>query len=107
MSLIFLKQNANVSPNLNAKGLSTIIVGTILAKMDNALILRMIINVSVNLAIKEKIVIRRNVPMAWLEKIAIRRNVEMAMLEKIVICLVQSWRTMPCLVQLKSHIFVL
>ena len=42
----------NVSPNLNAKGLSTIIVGTILAKMESALILRIITNVSVNLVIK-------------------------------------------------------
>ena len=79
----------------------------ILAKMDSALILIMITNVSVNLVIKEKIVISRNVQMAMLEKIVIRRNVGMAMLEKIVICLVQSWRTMPCWVQLKSHIFVL
>ena len=97
----------NVSPNLNAKGLSTIIVGTILAKMDSALILTMITNVSVNLVIKEKIVIRRNAPMGTLEKIVIRRNVEMAMLEKIVIFLVQSWSMIPCTVLQTCHIFVL
>ena len=42
----------NVSPNPNAKGLLMIIVGMILAKMESALILRMITNVSVNLVIK-------------------------------------------------------